>query len=399
MNNYYFVAISKDKQKIKGTIEASSLDELRKIVSYHDYYLVKYKKQKAKKEKFIEKSVKTKDIIDLCNNLSMMLSTGQSLLKVISLLECTTKNKGIKEFLSFTKEELVNGNSFTDCVKKYKKYFSNLFISMVEIGESSSTLPLIFDYLAKYYTNQKNIKSKIINALIYPSLLLVLSFIVVFIMCLFVLPMYEGVFNESSVNLPIYTKILFEISSFVREYFVFVVSLILLILLIMLLLIFSKKGKSFINTLVSKIIFIKNIYKTLKIYIISSSLEIMLSNNLSLVECMDILVNTINDSTLEKKFKWVSDEIKRGQTLTKAIESINYFPKMFCEMINNGENSGKLSVEMSNASKYYYNKANDVLSKIAVFIEPIMIIIISLFVGLIMISVFMPMLSLLSNIE
>lgn len=398
VNNYMFVALSKDKKKIKGKVEASSVDELRMIINFHDYYLIKYKKLKKVDRKFIEKSIKPKDVKDLCKNMAMMLKTGQSLISVLQIIESTTNNKTLKDMLNFTVIEMTNGQSFTSCIKKYKKYFSNMFISMIEIGEKSSNLIDVFEYLSKYYDNQSKIRSKIINAMFYPLILLFLSVVIVFVMCLFVLPMYEGIFVENNIELPIVTKILFGFSGFVNDYLMFVIVGLVLLILVSILFFTSQLGKKFISSVLSKLPFIRNVYKTINIYMVASSLEIMLVNKLSIIDSMNILVNSLNDRYLIRKFKWVSDEVRRGQNLSTSLESFNYFPKMFIEMIRNGENSNQLELEAKAASLYYFQKVNDILTKVTVFIEPLLIIFISIFVGGIMASVFLPMLSLLSSI-
>lgn len=398
VNNYAFVALSKDKKKIKGKVEASNVDELRMIINFHDYYLIKYKKLKRTQRKLIEKNIKEKDVKDLCKNMAMMLRTGQSLVTVLDLIGSTTSNKTLKEIITYTITEMTNGQSFSSCIKKYKKYFSNMFISMVEIGEKSSSLPEVFEYLSKYYENQSKIKSKIINAMFYPCILLFLSVVIVFIMCVFVLPMYKGIFTENNIDLPFVTKILFMLSTFIKDNLIFVILGMILLILLIVLFITSNFGKKIISLLLSKIPVVKNIYKTINIYMVASSLEIMLVNNLTVIETVNILVNSLSDRYLIRKFKWVCDEVRRGQSLSKSLESFNYFPKMFIEMIKNGESTNQLALETKAASLYYFQKVNDILTKVTVFIEPLLIIFISIFVGGIMASVFMPMLSLLSSI-
>ena len=398
MNNYQFVALSKDKQKIKGNVEASNVDELRKIISFHDYYLIKYKKVKNNKQKFIEKNIRQKDIKDLCKNIALMLKSGQSLFNVLDLLGSTTTNRTLKEIINYTKEEMRNGQSFSSCIKKYRKYFSSMFISMVEIGEKSGSLVDVFEYLSKYYENQNKIKSKVINALFYPCILIFLSIVIVFVMCLFVLPMYESIFIENDLSLPFFTKLLFTVSGFVNDNLLFVILGLVLFILCFCLFVFSKKGKLIINSILSRLPFIGNVYKTINIYMISCSFEIMLVNKLSIVDSTNILVNSLNDSYLIKKFKWVCDELRRGQPLSKSLESFKYFPKMFIEMIRNGENANQLDMEIRSSSAYYFQKVNDTLTKLTVFIEPVLIILIAVFVGGIMASVFIPMLSLLSTV-
>ena len=398
MNSYQFIAINKEKQKIKGQVEASSAQELRMIISYHDFYLVKYKLLKKTKQKFIQNKIHQKDIKEFCKNMAMMMKTGQSLIMVLELLEATTRNRTLKEMISYTKNEMKNGKSFSSCIKKYKKYFTNMFISMIEIGEKSSSLMDVFLYLSNYYDHQTKIKTKIINAMFYPMILLFLSVVIVFVMSLFVIPMYEGIFIENNITLPLLTKFLFFISNFLKNNLIIVVLFIILVLLLGILLFTSNKGKVLINRILCHIPFISRIYKTINIYIISSSLEIMLANKLSIVDSVNILVNSLNDGYLIRKFKWVYDELRRGQTLSKSLESFNYFPKMFIEMIKNGENANHLELELKSSSEYYYQKVNDVLTKLTVFIEPLLIILISIFVGGIMASVFVPMLSLLSSI-
>ena len=232
VNSYYFIALSKDKKKIKGKVEASSIDELRSIIRFHDYYLIKYRKIKRNKDKFLERTIKEKDIHNLCKNMALMLRSGQSLNNVLDLLGSTTNNRTLKEMINYTKIEMTNGQSFTSCLKKYNKYFSKMFISMVEIGEKSSTLIQVFEYLSSYYDNINKIKTKIINALFYPALLIILTFAIILIMCLYVLPMYQTIFTENNIDLPFITKSLFIFSDFISNNLILVILSMILILLV-----------------------------------------------------------------------------------------------------------------------------------------------------------------------
>lgn len=396
VNSYYFTAISKEKKKIKGYIDANNEEELKKIISFHEYYLLSFKKKNKKKRNLLDKIIRTKDIKDLCDSFSRMLKTNQTLYNVLKILEASVSNKGIKEILKESLTDIYNGKCLSYTLKKYKKYFSNFFISMVEVGEETNNLSDVFTYLGKYYEEVLRIKSKIINSLLYPSILFILSIVVFFVMCVFVLPTYREIFIQNNIELPLYTRILFDSSYFIKENLFFVVGILILSILMFSLIIVSTKTRQFILSILKKLIVINKVFKLLNVYLFSRNMQILLESKLTINQSLSIIVETINDKELNHKLMWVSDEVKRGQKLSNSLKSINYFSSFYLEMVRNGENNANLSIEFKSLSDYYFNKLNDTLLKLSTFIEPTIIIIMSLFIGLMMLSIFIPMLNLLT---
>lgn len=398
MYRYYFVALNKEKRKIKGYLEVTNVDELKKVLAFHELILIKSKKVKDKKKKLIENKLSKKDKINFYKNLEVLLNSNKNLILSLKLMKDISKNSLIKKFLDDAIEQLNYGNSLSSVMMNYKNIFSRFEVDLIEIAEKSNGLEQCFHHLKTYYEETNKIKNKLITSLIYPSILIILSIAVFFVLMVYIIPIYSNIFNENRIDTPIFTKIIFDLSSFIESNIIIIVIILLIIILLLFILLFSKKGKEVLINIIKRIPIIKNIFIKLDLYYLCSKFSIIMNSGMSFIDSLGILINSSSDSNEKRVLLWIKDEIKRGQSITEAFSSSKNFNKFFIEVIKCGENSGSMSIQFLYLSRLYLDELLAILNKVFILIEPISIIVISLFVGCIMLSIYMPMMDIFNSL-
>lgn len=398
MNKYQFKAKTSNNQIIRGIIEAQDINDLKKIINYHQYYLIKYRLIKDNQTAFIPVSIRRRDLVNFCQNMEMLLSSGINLNVAINIIKNSVSNIKLQNILSQAEKEVIQGKNLSESLSKYPKVFSSMMISMIRIGEMSNTLPCIFRCLTNYYKEMNSIKNKVINSLFYPSILVLVALIVVSVLTVFVIPMYGEIFVSSGVKIPHFTMLLLGFSRFIKNNLFYVILSSILLISVLILLVRSKMFKRITDYLLFNLIGLRNLSKKFYTYQFCISLSIMISSGMKVLDSIEKITKNIGNNHLQKKFLLITDEIKRGQNLSDALNSANYFPKMLIEMIKMGEISSNLQQGLDSCANYYFESIKNLLGKISVLVEPLLIVMISILVGGIMLAVFMPTLEMISSI-
>lgn len=276
--------------------------------------------------------------------------------------------------------------------------FSKLFIGMLYAGESSGKLDLIFEKLANYYEREEKLKKNLLNASIYPLVLILASIISGIFLLVFVVPNFQLAFSTSGVSSS--ENIVFRISSYLRLHYI---DIILKLVLIISMLVYEIKTNErilyMIKMLKYKLPKIKSINMLLITDNFSRTLSILLSSGVNIEEALDIICSMSKDQFIYGKLKLVKIGLLKGKSLSQSISMTGIFPKLFISMLTVGENTGMLDEKLNEISKAYEEELDMVLNNFTKLIEPVMIIVIGLFIGFVMISLLSPMFSLISNIK
>lgn len=407
MPKYSYTAKSFDGQEENGTFTASNEHQLAQYVKSRGLVLVTafLDEEKKKGSLNLEISlpflggVSSTEKILMIRNMGVMFSTGLSLVKIFDILSTQTKNKQLKKALTEIKEKINTGESFSDALAGYPAIFSELFCNMIKVGEESGTLDEVFQILALQLTKEHELKSKILNAMTYPMIILAVMMIVGGVVVTMVLPNLNIFFSTLNVELPIYTRILLTVGNFLSAnwYLVFVVPLGLVAVVFLLLK--SRSGKRAIDTVLLRIPVVSPIVKKSNSAFLVRSLSSLIASGVSLVRALEITAKTVGNHYFQDAILDASKRIKKGDKLSAALRPYQHlFPFGVVEMIEVGEETGKTSAILKKLADFYEQEAVNSIEKLATLIEPIMIIFLGLAVGIFAFSIIEPMYSSLKSI-
>lgn len=340
------------------------------------------------KEKSINK-VKNKELSIMCNQLGMLISSGCEITNSLNTIQSNCSHK-LKSILKKVNYNLQKGNSISTSFQN-TSMFSNFFINMIKAGEVSGKLDEILVSLATYYKKEYEFKNKLLTAMIYPLLLVVVCVLVILFMLIYAVPSLQASFISNERTLPISTKILIQISSFFRSYYELIIILGMILLLIGYKLISkSDKLKYYFDEKVFKFRCTKIIIQTIEISKFIRCFYILISSGIQVVNALEISSSVIKNRYIQQRLYLSKDFIQRGNTITNSLKVSQVFPKIVISMIEVGEETGRLEKCLHSITTNYDNDLDNFINKIVKSIEPIIISIMGISIGAIVISMMIP---------
>lgn len=398
---YNYIVKKKDSTTLKGVEEAPSSKELISNLRSKGYFIISVQKQKSKDEKkgfslFQKKrgkrsSVKLSDLTFFARNLATTLGSGVTLLRSLEIISYQTESKKFEKVLKEIAKQIRAGLTFGEAVEKYPAIFSSLWKGIIKVGESSGNLPFVLNRLADYLEMRMEFERKITSALVYPVILLLASFAGMVVFFKWILPQFIPIFAQFDIELPFLTKILFDISNFFSNNLVFLGFLVGLGLLIYVL--FKKKDalKNFWDRVCFKIPLLGQIMTNFYLERFTSTLYILLDSGLPIVYTLEVAASSIGNIVLQKSILDVKEKVRTGASLSDELRKIEIFPLLISEMTKIGEETGTMSEVFQKTSDYYRKELTSRIERIIAAFEPLMIIFMGVIIGIIVISLFMPL--------
>ena len=387
----------------KQTVLREALDEasLKAQARNDKIHMLNYRIVKEKKENeffAIRSRVKFNEVIMFLRQFSVMLKAGIPITDCLNNLRRQKFSVPFRNVLQAINVDVESGVLLSTAFSKHPKVFPRFFVSMVEIGEVSGTLDTVMTDMADYYEKDRKIRKKASTAMIYPTLLICMIFVVVVFLCLFVLPQFEATINQLDGDVPKITQIVMGISGFVQDYIFIIIPIITSLILFIILFFKTNTGRYFKDVLLFNLPIISKVQKNLITARFSKAFVILFKSGMNMIDILDNLKKMLGNEVFARKFDYTIEEVKRGKRIAISIEATGLFPSMLTEMINAGEESGNIEEVLESTSNYFDEQVETSIAKAVATIEPIAIIILGLVVALVVISVIIPMISMMNAI-
>ena len=399
MPNYLYTAKTIDGETKTGIMQAKDEHQLAQDLKNQGSVLIKAVAGGKKKAldmniKLPFSGVSATEKIMMVKNLGVMFATGLSLVKSFDILASQAKNKKLKDALQDIRDKINKGENLSDSLSGYPQIFSELFCNMIKIGEESGTLEEIFQELSLQLQKEHELKSKIKNAMIYPSIIIMVMVVVGIIMVTVVLPSLNIFFTSLNVEIPIYTKIMLIVGAFLSVHWYLLIVAPLAIVGGVYATMKTARGKRAIDGLLLKVPAISPIVKKNNAAFLVRSLSSMISAGVSLVRALEISSKTVGNTFFKEAVVEAGKKIKKGEKLSFALKPYeNIFPIGVIEMMEVGEETGKTSVILKKLADFYEQEAIDAIEKLSILIEPILIIFLGVAAGVFAFSIIEPMYS------
>ena len=352
---------------------------------------------KRKKQFIFKRRASSRDISILCKQFSVLLAAGINLSEVLNILSVQGKNKMLRQYLFIVYQDVQKGEELGEAMNRLGYVFPNFMLQMIKIGEQSGKLEYIFKSLSEYYYNENNIKRKLRDALRYPVIVFIITIIIFLFLMTKVVPMFGDTLVSLGGKLPLITIILLTFSSMLTKNIVIILIGFIANFLLLYLFLKTNIGKLLICKLKLSTPLLKNLYKRILTVKFSKYLNILLSSGFNVISSLQILSGIMGSMVVERKIKASIDFIKVGETLTYSINKIGIFDPLLISMVSVGEESGKLEEMLCKVAEIYEEDVYEIIEKGTKLIEPTMIITLAAFIGTIILSVIIPMFSIMDN--
>lgn len=350
------------------------------------------------KMSFFEK-VSTKDIVILSRQIATLFEAQVSALKAFSMLATNSENKLLGKKLVEVGDDLQSGVSISGALGKHPEVFSEFYVNMVKAGEETGKLNQTFLHLSEYLDRQYALTSKTKNALIYPLFVILTFFVVMTVMFVVVIPKLSSILLDSGQEIPVYTKIIIAISDFFVNYG-FIALIFLVIFGIWVFSISrSEAGKNYIDKARLSIPVVGDLYKKLFLSRIADNLDTMLVSGIPIIRSIDITADVVSSRVYKSILKEVAENVKSGASLSQSFEKYGEFiPGIMVQMVKVGEETGSLGQILKTLADFYKREVDDAVDTLIGLIEPVMIVVLGLGVGILLVSVLVPIYNLAGGI-
>ena len=340
---------------------------------------------------FQSKKIKLKDISLFCKQMSVMLESGIPLNNAVDILEQQATSKNLKSSLKIVSKSLKEGSQLSKAMLDQEGMFPDLLIRMVQAGEKTGKLDEVLEKMSEHYNKELKTSRQIQGAMIYPAVLAFLAVAAVLALLYVVIPSFSGIFEQSGMAMPLPTRIVLAASNFVRSswYILFGVTGILVFLFLRYR--STEAGRYQLDRLKLNLPVIKGPMQKIVTARFASTLAILTSAGIPLVEAIESAAATTNNAVVIEKMKIANEGLQKGERLTGMITSTGLFPPMMLSMVKIGEESGSLESMLVKTSDYYEEELETAIKQLLSLLEPAMIIVMGVIIGGIVASVMLPM--------
>ena len=335
--------------------------------------------------------ITTGDIAIFSRQLATMLAAGIPLVQSFEIVGNGHENAAMQKLILSVKGDVEGGNSLAEALAKQPLHFDDLFVNLVEAGEQAGALETLLDKIATYKEKTEAIKKKIKKALTYPAAVLVVALIVTTILLIFVIPSFEDLFKGFGADLPTFTRMVIDLSAFVRSegaIIAFIIGSAVASFLY-----FKKRSRAFrhfLDRLALKVPIIGPIMQKASIARYARTLSTMFSAGVPLVEAMESVAGATGNIVFEQAVLSMRDEVATGQRLQQAMENTDLFPNMVNQMIAVGEESGSLDQMSAKVADFYEEEVDNAVDNLSSLLEPMIMAILGVLVGGLVVAMYLP---------
>lgn len=402
---YQFIARDKDGKIIKDYFDAYSKVEVHSYLLSEGYEVYSIKTNKwiqimhagtnTSKTKF-----KNKDLIFFLTQLSTYLKAGIPLVEALRIISRQYKKKKYINIFKSVIYELSVGESLSSAMEKQGNAFPRLLINMVKTAEMTGSLPEVLDDMSEYYSEAEATRKQMITAMTYPSIVMVFSIGVMVFVMIYVVPKFVEIYDTMDTDLPGITKVILGLSNFLTHFWYLVI--IGIVLLIVLIVTAYKKVKGFrtaVQYLLMKMPIFKNVVIYNEVTMFTKTFSSLLAHNVPITDSMEILNKITNNEIYKMLILDTITNLAKGGKISDAFKDHWAFPLPAYEMIVTGEATGELSEMMGKVSKYYQELHKNAVTRIKTFVEPALTVFLTVGVGIILLSIIIPMFNMYSAVQ
>ena len=378
-----------------GTFDAYNIDQVKVYLSNEGYELVSIeplKKGTLNLDIVLTSPLNTSDMAFALTQVSTYLKAGISLIDAYRILAKQSTKPLVKKIYNEVVFDLLAGESLSESLAKQPKIFPKLLVNMIKSAELTGDLPVILDDMANYYTAIDKTKKELKSALTYPTIVMVLAIGVIIFVMVKVVPDYVDMFSAWSSDLPKITVMTIKVSDFFQHNLVELLIIVMMILLIYIITFRNVKSfKKLMQYIYLHLPVVKNIITYSEISMFSKTFASLLNHGVFITDSMDVLIKVSDNEIYKSIIAKTVKNLNRGGKISEAFKDNPYIPIVAYEMIVTGESTGTLGTMMEKVADYYENLYQNSTKLIKSLVEPILIVFLTFTIGVIIISIIVPM--------
>ena len=403
MPEFSYIARTQDGVRTEDVISAQNIKEASDLLLSQNLSIIKITERDTSfdfmapfMERFNLSMEKLKNrtplttLVFFTRQLSTMFNAGLTLEKAITFLSKEEKNRSFKKILKDIEVNVKKGLLLSDALNRHPGVFNNLYISLVRAGEVSGKLAITLEELAQYLESVEDTQRKVKSAMYYPVFILFFLGLVLIVLFAFIIPQFNSVYQQLNAELPVYTQMLLGAGDWLsNNLFTFFVSIFLFFVLLWLIFL-TDRGRLFRDSVFLKVPVFGKIINQNVLSKFGKTFGILVGSGVAVLDTMHLTQKVVDNRVYELAISKSAKHIENGSSISDALKLNGIFPGVFIQLMQTGEETGEIDKLSLKISEFYAKQVNATVDRLTSIIEPALIILIGLVVGIILIAVYMP---------
>jgi type IV pilus assembly protein PilC len=400
MANYKWIGFTKDGKKTNGEIEADSEKQAKMFLRRQG---IKPREVQAPSpfeidlgrllvDRGIIKPFKQEELVKFTTQLSTLINAGVPILECMEILSKQQKNPFLKSIIKKISDDVGGGKSLYEALEVHSsKGFGKLYVNLVKAGEAGGILDTILEKLGKHMENQERIRGAVKGAMMYPAIVSVVGTGVVIGLMVFVVPQFVGMLTDSGQAIPWVTQVVIDTSEIFQKYTLLMLPILAALIIFILSYIKTPEGKVIYDRVVMKTPMFGQLVVKSNLASFTRTLSTMLSSGVSIIESLEICIETLDNTQIAKDIEKVRKAVTEGKSITEPLTRISYFPDLVAQMIKVGESTGNLDSMLLKVSDVFERELEVIIGTLTKMIEPLILVGLGGVIGFVMIAMYLPM--------
>src|ERR1700731_3274820 len=425
MPRYTYVALDARGQESTGLMEANSSNEVIGQLRQAGYFptsvyeegkggpdgritraaakprQAKTARRKANIVLFQRKTVKPKLLMIFTRQLATLIDAGLPLLRGLNVLAKQERDTVLRNTINKLAEGVQGGGTFSETLAQHPRIFNDLFVNMVKAGELGGVLEVVLGRLAEFQEKAAKIKNKVVAAMVYPSIVMIMALGIMTFLLIYIVPKFEGIFHDmlGDKPLPGITRFVIGVSKFVQGHWLVLLGGIIALLAAYNFANRTAGGRSFVDRFKLRVPVFGDVIPKTAISRFSRTLGTLVTSGVPILQALNITRATAGNTVISRAISQVHDSVKEGESIVQPLEASGAFPPMVISMIDVGEETGQLPEMLLKVAEVYDDEVDNSVAALTAMLEPIMIVFLAVVVGTIVIALFMPLISIISGLQ
>ncbi len=350
---------------------------------------------------FAKKTIKSKTLMTFTRQLATLIDAGLPLLRGLTVLARQEKDPVLRRTITQLADSVQGGSTFSESLAQHPKIFNKLYINMVKAGELGGVLELVLNRLAEFQEKAQKIANKVKGAMAYPMIVLIIAILIMWFLLVFIVPKFEQIFKDMLGNkpLPELTQFVIGFSRSVQDNFIPIIGTIIGVIVAYQVFARSAAGRIILDKIKIKMPLLGDLLRKSAISRFTRTLGTLVESGVPILQALNITKDTAGNAVIADAITKVHDAVKEGESIVAPLETSGVFPPLVISMIDVGEETGQLPAMLLKIADVYDDEVDNAVAGLTAMLEPLMIVILALIVGTIVIALFMPLISIIQQMQ
>lgn len=401
MAEFQYRVITPEGKEKKGTMEGKSVEQVTGVLKAQKNVILSVSEASLMNRDInfsLGGRVSARDYSIFCRQFVSIISAGVSIINALEMMRDQTENRTLKKALGEVYEDVSKGESMAGAMKKHSKVFPSMLCNMVEAGEASGSMEVAFERMAVQFEKENKLKQSVKKAMIYPIVLLVVMVGVLFLMMIWVIPNFMGMFAELDTELPPITQAVVNMSDFVIAKWWLILLAVAAAIALFKAYAASPSGKFVLGGIALKIPVFGKLQTKSECARLGRTLCTLLGAGVPMMDAIEITGRSMENVHYKKAMMDAKDQVMRGMALSRPLKTCGLFPPMVVHMVSIGEETGNIETMLENVANYYEDDVQVATEQVMALMEPMIIVVMALVVGVLIMAIMQPMLTLYESI-